>query len=206
MFGRSQSNSKDAVGDNRWLIIGLGNPGPEYEKTRHNVGAMVVSQMASVAGAKFNSHKARANVAEFRLGFGVDAPSLVVATLRCYMNESGGPTKALADFYKIKSDHIIIAHDELDIPYQAIRVKFSGGDNGHNGLKSITSALGTNDYFRLRLGIGRPPGQQDPGDFVLKPFSSAERKTLEEFLITGSEAAESLVQHGLEKTQQNFNS
>jgi PTH1 family peptidyl-tRNA hydrolase len=122
------------------------------------------------------------------------------------MNESGGPTKGLADFYKIKSDHVIIAHDELDIPYQAIRVKLGGGDNGHNGLKSITSALGTADYFRLRLGIGRPPGQQDPADFVLKPFSSAERKTIEEFLITGAEAAESLVTHGLERTQQNFNS
>jgi PTH1 family peptidyl-tRNA hydrolase len=122
------------------------------------------------------------------------------------MNESGGPTKALADFYKVKSDHIIIAHDELDIPYQAIRVKLGGGDNGHNGLKSVTSALGTSDYLRLRLGIGRPPGQQDPGDFVLKPFSSAERKTIDEFLITGAQAAESLVQFGLEKTQQNFNS
>lgn len=205
MFGRS-NKEKVAPQSNRWLVVGLGNPGEEYEKTRHNIGAMLAYQMASGANVKFSSHKARANVAEYRLGVGVDTPSIVVATLRCYMNESGGPTKALADFYKIKSDHIIIAHDELDIPYQAIRVKFSGGDNGHNGLKSITSALGTNDYFRLRLGIGRPPGQQDPGDFVLKPFSSAERKTLEEFLITGSEAAESLVQHGLEKTQQNFNS
>jgi PTH1 family peptidyl-tRNA hydrolase len=206
MFGRSQSAPANSSGANRWLIIGLGNPGPEYEKTRHNVGAMVVAQMASAARAKFSSHKARANVAEFRLGVGVDAPSLIVATLRCYMNESGGPTKALADFYKVKSDHIIIAHDELDIPYQAIRVKLGGGDNGHNGLKSITSALGTSDYLRLRLGIGRPPGQQDPGDFVLKPFSSAERKTIDEFLITGAQAAESLVEFGLEKTQQNFNS
>lgn len=205
MLGRSSIKSVTPA-SNRWLVIGLGNPGPEYENTRHNVGAMVISQMAAAARAKFSSHKARATVAEFRIGVGVDTPSLVVATLRCYMNESGGPTKALADFYKIKADHIIIAHDELDIPYQAIRVKFGGGDNGHNGLKSITSALGTNDYFRLRLGIGRPPGQQDPGDFVLKPFSSTERKTLEEFLITGAQATESLVQYGLEKTQQNFNS
>lgn len=205
MFGRTNS-AVSKTSANRWLVIGLGNPGPEYEKTRHNIGAMVVSQMAQSANAKFSSHKARANVAEFRLGVGGDAPALVVATLRCYMNESGGPTKALADFYKIKPDHIIIAHDELDIGYQAIRVKFGGGDNGHNGLKSITSALGSGDYFRLRLGIGRPPGAQSPADFVLKPFSSAERKSIEEFLITGAQAAESLVQNGLEKTQQNFNS
>ncbi|MBU3692384.1 MAG: aminoacyl-tRNA hydrolase [Candidatus Nanopelagicaceae bacterium] len=205
MFGRKSSGS-DNQSTNRWLIVGLGNPGPEYEKTRHNIGAMVVNQMATTAGVKFSSHKARANVAEFKLGFGADAPALVVATLRCYMNDSGGPTKALADFYKIKGDHIIIAHDELDIAYQAIRVKFGGGDNGHNGLKSITSALGTAEYFRLRLGIGRPPGQQNPADFVLKSFSSTEKKSIDEFLITGGQAVESLVQYGLEKTQQNFNS
>ena len=205
MFGRSNKD-KSASHPNRWLVIGLGNPGEEYEKTRHNVGAMLAAHMAQVAGVKFSSHKARANFAEFRLGVGAETPSLVVATLRCYMNESGGPTKALADFYKVKGDHIIVAHDELDIPFQAIRVKFGGGDNGHNGLKSITSALGSGDYFRLRLGIGRPPGQQDPGDFVLKPFSSNERKSLEEFLITCSDAVESLIENALEKTQQNFNS
>lgn len=204
MFGRSNKDNSP-TNPNRWLVVGLGNPGEEYEKTRHNIGAMLVAHMASAAGRKFSSHKARANVAEFRLGVGAETPSLVLATLRCYMNESGGPTKALADFYKVKGDHIIIAHDELDIPFQATRVKFGGGDNGHNGLKSITSALGSGDYFRMRLGIGRPPGQQDPGDFVLKPFSSSERKSLENFLISASDAVESLIQCGLEKTQQNFN-
>lgn len=193
-------------GANRWLVIGLGNPGAEYEKTRHNVGAMLVAHMAQVNGAKFNSHKARANVSEFRLGVGVDAPALILATLRCYMNESGGPTKALADFYKISGDHLIIAHDELDIPYSAIRVKFGGGDNGHNGLKSITSAMGSPDYFRMRLGIGRPPGAQDPADYVLKPFNSTERAELTDFMIKSAEAVESLIRFGLEKTQQNFNS
>jgi PTH1 family peptidyl-tRNA hydrolase len=195
MFGRSNKD-KSASQSNRWLIVGLGNPGSEYEKTRHNIGAMLTTHLA---------HKARAHVAEFRMGVGGDLPSLVVAQLHCYMNQSGGPTKALADFYKISGDHIIVAHDELDIPFQSIRVKFGGGDNGHNGLKSITSALGSADYFRLRLGIGRPPGQQDPADFVLKPFSSTERKAIEDFLITGEQAVESLVQYGLEKTQQNFN-
>lgn len=204
MFGRS-NKEKVAPQSNRWLVVGLGNPGEEYEKTRHNIGAMLAHQMASGANVKFSSHKARANVAEYRLGVGVDTPSIVVATLRCYMNESGGPTKALADFYKVHGDHIIIAHDELDIPFHATRVKFGGGDNGHNGLKSITSALGSGDYYRIRLGIGRPPGQQDPGDFVLKPFASSERKELSEFLITATHAVESLINDGLEKTQQNFN-
>lgn len=193
-------------GANRWLVIGLGNPGAEYEKTRHNIGAMLVAHMAEVNRTKFNSHKARANVSEFRLGVGVDAPALIIATLRCYMNESGGPTKALADFYKIPGDHLIIAHDELDIPFSSIRVKFGGGDNGHNGLKSITSAMGSADYFRLRLGIGRPPGTQDPADFVLKPFNSTERGQLTDFMIKSADAVESLVQFGLGKTQQNFNS
>ena len=204
MFGRS-NKEKVAPQSNRWLVVGLGNPGEEYEKTRHNIGAMLALHMASSAGANFSSHKARANVAEYRLGVGVDTPSIVLATLRCYMNESGGPTKALADFYKVPSDHIIIAHDELDIPFKATRVKYGGGDNGHNGLKSITSTLGTGDYFRIRLGIGRPPGQQDPGDFVLKPFASSERKELSDFLISATDAVESLIRDGLAKTQQNFN-
>lgn len=204
MFGRS-NKEKFAPQSSRWLVVGLGNPGEEYENTRHNVGAMLAHHMASGANVTFSSHKARANVAEYRLGVGVDTPSIVLATLRSYMNESGGPTKALADFYKVRGDHIIIAHDELDIPFQTTRVKFGGGDNGHNGLKSITSALGSGDYYRIRLGIGRPPGRQDPGDFVLKPFASSERKDLSEFLIMASQAVESLIREGLEKTQQHFN-
>lgn len=189
----------------RWLIIGLGNPGAEYEKTRHNIGAMVVKAMAQSADARFTSHKARADVAEFKLGRGISVPTITLATLRCYMNESGGPTKALADFYKVKGTHIIVAHDELDIPFQSLRLKFGGGDNGHNGLKSITSALGSADYFRLRLGIGRPPGTQDPADFVLKPFNSTERAELPDFFSRSINAIETLIEHGLERAQQDFN-
>ena len=189
----------------RWLIIGLGNPGAEYEKTRHNIGAMVVKAMAQSADARFTSHKARADVAEFKLGRGISVPTITLATLRCYMNESGGPTKALADFYKVKGTHIIVAHDELDIPFESLRLKFSGGDNGHNGLKSITSALGSADYFRLRLGIGRPPGTQDPADFVLKPFNSTERAELPDFFSRSINAIETLIEHGLERAQQDFN-
>ena len=186
----------------RWIVIGLGNPGQEYERTRHNIGAMVAAELASRSGKKLSSHKSRANLAEYKLSTG---DSVSVATLRCYMNESGGPTKSLIDFYKAKSDHIIVIHDELDIPFEAIRIKQGGGDNGHNGLKSITKVLGP-DYFRLRMGIGRPIGNQDPADFVLKPFNSTERKNLELFVTRGADAIEALISEGLERAQANFNS
>ena len=161
--------------------------------------------MCSSDLVKFSSHKSRANVAEFKLGYGLTAPTLVLATLRCYMNESGGPTKSLADFFKVTGEKIIVAHDELDIPFQSLRIKFGGGDNGHNGLKSITSALGSGDYFRIRLGIGRPVGNQDPADFVLKPFNASERAELPDFFSRASTAIETLINHGLERAQQDFN-
>jgi len=186
----------------RWIVIGLGNPGQEYERTRHNIGAMVAVELAKRSGKKLSSHKSRANLAEYKLASG---DSIAVATLRSYMNESGGPTKALMDFYKAKSDHLIVIHDELDIPFEAIRIKQGGGDNGHNGLKSITKVLGP-DYFRLRMGIGRPLGNQDPADFVLKPFSANERKNLELFVTKGADAIEALISEGLERAQANFNS
>jgi PTH1 family peptidyl-tRNA hydrolase len=192
MFGRSKES---------WIVIGLGNPGTEYERTRHNIGAMVVNQLAMQNSAKFSNHKSRANIAAFKVG-GI---SVVAATLRCYMNESGGPTKALTDYFKATSERLIVIHDELDIPFEAIRLKQGGGDNGHNGLKSITSVLGPN-YFRIRMGIGRPIGQQDPADFVLKPFSATERKALPEFVEKGSSAIEALISDGLEIAQTKFNS
>jgi PTH1 family peptidyl-tRNA hydrolase len=186
----------------RWIVIGLGNPGQEYERTRHNIGAMVAVELTKRSGKKLSSHKSRANLAEYKLASG---DSIAVATLRSYMNESGGPTKSLMDFYKAKSDHLIVIHDELDIPFEAIRIKQGGGDNGHNGLKSITKVLGP-DYFRLRMGIGRPLGNQDPADFVLKPFSANERKNLELFVTKGADAIEALISEGLERAQANFNS
>jgi PTH1 family peptidyl-tRNA hydrolase len=188
-----------------WLVVGLGNPGPEYAATRHNVGQMVVDVLASQYRVKWSTHKSRTDVAAFKIGVGVDAESVIIAKSKSYMNESGGPIKALAAFYKVDPSHIIVLHDELDIPFAAIRSKLGGGDNGHNGLKSLTSAFSTAEYFRIRLGIGRPIGQQDPADFVLKPFSSAEKKGLEEFLTRASETVESLITKGLEKTQQDFN-
>ena len=204
MFGRSNKD-KGGASPNRWLLIGLGNPGKEYEKTRHNIGAALISEYAKKAGVKFSSHKSRADIAEISIGVGAQRVLLIAATLRCYMNESGGPTSSLANFFKVNSDHIIIAHDELDIPFQSIRIKYGGGDNGHNGLKSVTSGLSSSDYYRIRLGIGRPIGEQDPADFVLKPFSSAERKDLDLFLQRGIDAVELLITQGIEKAQNSFN-
>lgn len=189
-----------------WLVVGLGNPGPEYAATRHNIGQMVVEILATQNKARWTTHKSRTDVAAFKIGVGSDAASVILAKSKSYMNESGGPIKALATFYKVEPANIIVIHDELDIPFNSIRVKLAGGDNGHNGLKSLTSSFGTGDYYRVRMGIGRPIGRQDAADFVLKQFAVAEKKELENFLTHGSEAVESLITQGLETTQQNFNS
>lgn len=189
-----------------WLVVGLGNPGDQYAATRHNVGQMVVDAMAIGNKLRWSTHKSRTDVATFKIGAPPHVHSVIIAKSKSYMNESGGPIKALATFYKVEPSHIIILHDELDIAFSTIRVKLAGGDNGHNGLKSLTSSLATPNYYRVRLGIGRPIGQQDPADFVLKQFSASEKKDLTNFLIRGTEAVESLITKGLEVTQQSFNS
>jgi PTH1 family peptidyl-tRNA hydrolase len=189
-----------------WLVVGLGNPGPDYSATRHNIGQMVVEMLAAQNRARWTTHKSRTDVAAFKIGVGPEAASVILAKSKSYMNESGGPIKALATFFKVEPATIIVIHDELDIPFDAIRVKLAGGDNGHNGLKSLTSSLGTANYYRVRMGIGRPIGRQDPADFVLKQFAVAEKKALSDFLIRGTEAVDSLVAKGLETTQQDFNS
>ena len=184
----------------RWLVIGLGNPGPEYEKTRHNIGQLVLDQLSS--GQKFTSHKSRMEICEVKSG----EQTLVLAKSRGYMNETGGPAKALLDFYKIEPTQVIAVHDELDLPFNALRIKQGGGDNGHNGLKSLTASFSTADYFRIRMGIGRPIGDQDPADFVLKPFSKEERMDLGEFTTRGADAITALVLTGMDKAQTAFNS
>ena len=189
-----------------WLVVGLGNPGDQYAATRHNVGQMVIDELGKRHNVKFSSHKSRTSIAAFKLGFGVDAHSVILAKSLGYMNETGGPIKALAQFYSVDASQIIVLHDELDIDFAAIRTKLGGGDNGHNGLKSMTSSFGTAEYFRVRMGIGRPMGQQDPGDFVLKAFSSAEKKDLAEFVDRGCDVVESLITKGLDETQSRFNS
>ncbi len=188
-----------------WLVVGLGNPGPSYAGHRHNVGYLVTDVLAERMGAKFKSHKSgRADVVEGRLQPG--GPRVVLARARCYMNESGGPVKALASFYKVEPDHVIAIHDELDIAFGTLRMKLGGGDNGHNGLRSMRSSLGTGDFFRVRAGIGRPPGRQEVADFVLSNYSTVEKKELPFQVIDAADAVESLIADGLEKTQQRFNS
>lgn len=188
-----------------WLVVGLGNPGPSYARNRHNVGTMVLAELAERQGARFRAHKSgRADVVEGRLGHG--GPRLVLARPRSYMNESGGPVKAVGAFYKIPVERLVVVHDELDIGFESIRVKRGGGDNGHNGLRSIRSSLGDGEFHRVRVGIGRPPGRQSPADFVLSDYSSAERKLLPFQVARAADAVETLVLEGLERTQQEFNS
>jgi len=189
-----------------WLVAGLGNPGDQYAATRHNVGQMVIDHLVKRHSVKLASHKSRTHIAAYKLGVGIDAHQIILAKSTSYMNETGGPIKALANFYSIEPTNIIVLHDELDIGFAAIRTKLGGGDNGHNGLKSMTSAFDTPDYYRVRLGIGRPMGQQDPADFVLKQFSKEEKKDLEEFIERGADVVEFLIEQGLELTQGKFNS
>ncbi|MFZ4107923.1 MAG: aminoacyl-tRNA hydrolase [Candidatus Planktophila sp.] len=188
-----------------WLVVGLGNPGDQYAATRHNVGQMVIDQLVRRHNVKLSSHKSRTDIAAYKLGVGDAVHSIIVAKSKSYMNETGGPIKALANFYSVEPENIIALHDELDIAFSTIRSKLGGGDNGHNGLKSMTSAFNTPDYYRVRLGIGRPMGQQDPADFVLKAFSKVEQKDLAEFIERGADVVESLITQGLERTQTAFN-
>ena len=184
----------------RWLVIGLGNPGAEYEKTRHNIGQLVITNLAN--NQKFSAHKSQMQICEVRCG----DQQLVLAKSRGFMNESGGPARSLSDFYKIDVNKIIAIHDELDLPFNALRIKQGGGDNGHNGLKSLTDSFSTADYYRIRMGIGRPIGDQDPADFVLKPFNKEERSQVDPFCQRGADAIKSLVLNGLDKAQTAFNS
>jgi PTH1 family peptidyl-tRNA hydrolase len=191
-----------------WLVVGLGNPGPSYAGHRHNVGYLVVAELADRMGSAFRPHKSgRADVVEGRLAPpGTDAPRVVLVRARSYMNETGGPVKQLASFYKVPPERIVAVHDELDLPFDSLRVKLGGGDNGHNGLRSLRGSLGTGDFYRVRIGIGRPPGRQEVADFVLSNYSAAEQKAVPLQVSTAADAVESLVDDGLERTQSRFNS
>ena len=198
-----------AVSDQEtWLVVGLGNPGPAYAGHRHNVGYLVVDELATRMGGSLRAHKSgRAAVLEGRLSApGAPAPKVVLGRARGYMNESGGAVSTLLKFYGVAPDHLVAIHDELDIAFDKLRVKLGGGDNGHNGLRSIRASLGTGDFYRVRVGIGRPPGRQDPADFVLSNYSAAERKVLPFQVDKAADAVESLIERGLAETQQRFNS
>ncbi|MET7425628.1 aminoacyl-tRNA hydrolase [Dactylosporangium sp. NPDC005555] len=186
-----------------WLIVGLGNPGPEYARHRHNVGFMVADLIAQRAGLRFSRHRrVAADVAEGRLGIG--GPRVVLVKPMTFMNLSGGPVAGLAQFYKVPVAQVIAVHDELDVPYEQLRLKQGGGEGGHNGLRSMSQSLGSKDYVRVRFGIGRPPGRQNPADFVLSDFGTAERKELDFFVDRAADAVEMVIERGLEPAQNQY--
>ena len=182
------------MSNSTWLVVGLGNPGPDYAANRHNVGQMVLDILADRISASFKTHKANASVAEGRLGFG--GPKVILAKPGTYMNNSGGPVSGLMKFYDVAIQNVIVIHDELDIDAGAVRVKQAGGHAGHNGLRDIIAAADSNDFVRVRVGIGRPPGRMDAADFVLKNFSAEERKELPLLLALSADAVEEIVTKG----------
>lgn len=185
-----------------WLIAGLGNPGPQYETTRHNVGQMVLDELAGRRRESFRQHRAGARVAETWLRPG--AAKLVLAKPNSFMNVSGGPVANLARFYRVPPERVVVVHDELDLPFDTVRLKSGGGHGGHNGVRDVAKALGGADFVRVRVGIGRPPGRQDPADWVLSPFGTAERAALPALLTDSADAVELLVDDGLVAAQQRF--
>ena len=182
----------------RWLVCGLGNPGSQYSSTRHNIGHMVVDYMAG--SISFAPHKSKTFIADIK----VAGNSVTLVKSQGYMNETGSPLRAIADFYKVPAERLIVIHDELDLPFKELRLKLGGGDNGHNGLKSISSTF-TAEYFRVRMGVGRPSGPMDPADYVLQKFSASEKADLEDFIARGALATERLIEKGLELAQNEFN-
>lgn len=188
------------MADDLFLVVGLGNPGPGYAGNRHNAGFMVLNLLAERAGSRFKAHKGRADLVEGRLA----GQRVLLAKPKSYMNTSGGPVASLRDFFKVPVERIIVVHDELDLPFATLRLKRAGGDNGHNGLRSLTTCLGSRDYLRVRFGIGRPPGRQDPADFVLKDFSVAERKELPFLIDRAADGTEALLAGPLEAAQNIF--
>ncbi len=183
------------------LVIGLGNPGPEYAETRHNVGQMVIDELARRGASSLSvSKKTHTRNATVRLAGG----PVVIGCPMSYMNVSGGPTSSLAKYHSVPPTDVIVIHDELDIPFGTVKIKRGGGSAGHNGLKDVTKALGTPDYVRVRVGIGRPPGRMEAATFVLKPFSAVERKELPFLVDDAADAVEAILEHGVEAAQMRF--
>lgn len=202
-FRRASARKDDGMAENTWLVVGLGNPGAQYAGNRHNVGQMVADELASRLGATFKSHKTPSRVAEGFVRPG--GPKLVVAKPNSYMNTSGGPVSALVKFYGVPPERIIVVHDELDLPFDTVKLKQGGGHGGHNGLRDIAKSQGP-DFIRVRVGIGRPPGRQDPADFVLKDFSGTERQSLPNLISDAADAVEAVADDGLLAAQQRFHS
>lgn len=182
------------------VVVGLGNPGPEYSGHRHNAGAMAVAEMARAEAVTLKRGRGKlARVVSSTVH--TAGARVVLATLTTYMNESGQAVGPLLDYYKADPGTLIVAHDELDLPFGTVRIKRGGGDNGHNGLRSITRSLGTPDYLRIRIGIGRPTGRESPADFVLHGFTAGERAELPRLLSVVSHAVTLLISHGVNHAQ-----
>ncbi|WP_276738820.1 aminoacyl-tRNA hydrolase [Actinomyces bouchesdurhonensis] len=190
--------------DGPWLVVGLGNPGAQYASTRHNVGHLTLDVLASRGGATLTSHRSRTHTADVRLGVGpggVPGPRVILARSDSYMNTSGGPISALASFLKVPPERILVIHDDMDLPAHTLRLKVGGGEGGHNGLKSLTQHLGTRDYARLRIGVGRPPGRMDPADYVLAPLPAKERPDWDVTFEQAADVVEDIVTKGFAPTQ-----
>ncbi len=200
--GRASSSQRDLEEDSvTSLVIGLGNPGPEYAETRHNIGQMVIDELARRGSSSLSvSKKTHTRTATVRLAGG----PVVIGVPMSYMNVSGGPTSSLAKYHSVAPTDVIVVHDELDIPFGTVKIKRGGGSAGHNGLKDVTKALGTPDYVRVRVGIGRPPGRMEAATFVLKPFSAAERKELPFLVDDAADAVEAVLESGVESAQMRF--
>ena len=192
----------DSLEPNQWLVVGLGNPGPDYASNRHNVGQMVLAELADRVSATFKAHKTNSMVAEGRSGLA--GPRLLLAKPNSFMNLSGGPVAALLRYYKVDPSRLIVVHDELDIPFDSLRIKQGGGHGGHNGIRDIIAAIGSGDFLRVRVGIGRPPGRQSAADFVLHDFTSAERSVLPNLLADAADAVEQIARESVAAAQLQF--
>lgn len=197
LFRRS-SNDEDG---GRWIVIGLGNPGPRYERTRHNAGVLVIEELLARTSTTFKRHKSGMLVGETTLA----GESVALTRSTGFMNETGRPLGQLVRFYKTPVERVIVVHDELDIPFGEVRVKFGGGTAGHNGLKSVGNHLASKDFPRVRVGISRPHGALSGADYVLQNFAGAERKDLPEIVSRAADAVERLVEAGPERAMNEFN-
>jgi PTH1 family peptidyl-tRNA hydrolase len=202
LLRRREPAAMDKADGGPWIVLGLGNPDDEYGNTRHNAGAMVVTRLAERAGTRLKrSSRNRAQVAEIRDG----GARVVLARPSSYVNESGGPASLLARWYKTPVERIIVVHDEIDLAFGKLQVRRDGGTAGHNGLKDVAKALGSPDFLRVRIGVGRPPGRKDPADYVLEPIGKRDAEDFSVLIERAADATIDLVHLALERAQDRHN-
>ncbi|GAA3589728.1 aminoacyl-tRNA hydrolase [Kineosporia mesophila] len=195
------------ISDLPWLVVGLGNPGDKYARNRHNVGHRVADELVARMGGRFATHRSRAQVHDGRWAptGGRPGARMIVAKPSTYMNESGGPVAGLLQFFKLPVTRLLVVHDELDIPFSEVRLKWGGGEGGHNGLRSISKSTGSKGYGRVRLGIDRPPGRMDPADYVLRDVPAAQREELLLMIGDAADAVEELARADFAQIQGIYN-